>query len=166
MNMIHGRPMFAKVCIEGHLIVDFTCDDQMRIKFWSFTIRKPIELIPRSTIAIQQDQMMIEKLSKNITYSGLTREIMNFLRLCAILDPMQEIMSRSKSYGFTPRDSLKHVVQSKWQRMQQANNGPINNNSINNNNNNNGKLLIFLFRIVYSDYLVVFLFVEFVTIIF
>ena len=119
MNMVHGRPMFAKVCIEGHLIVDFIYNDQMRIKNWIFTIRKPIELIPRSTIAIQQDQMMIEKLSKNITYSGLTREIMNFLRLCAILDPMQEIMSRSKSYGLSPRESLKSVLHNKWQRIQQ-----------------------------------------------
>jgi LIM domain-binding protein 2 len=143
MNMIHGRPMFAKVCIEGHLIADFVYNDQMRIKNWIYTIRKPIELIPRSTIAIQQDQLMIEKLSKNITYSGLTREIMNFLRLCAILDPMQEIMSRSKSYGLSPRDSLKSVLHNKWQRIQQqqqqttqtitaSNSG--NNNNINLNN--------------------------------
>ena len=65
---------------------------------------------------------------------------MHFLRLCSILEPMQELMSRSKSYGLSPRESLKSVLHNKWQRIQQQQQqqqtGLV-------NNSNNGKIIIF-----------------------
>ena len=39
------------------------------------------------------------------------------LQLCVILEPMQELMSRHKAYGLTPRDCLKTTLFQKWQRM-------------------------------------------------
>lgn len=115
----------------------------MRIKCWIFSIRRGLELIPRSTIAIQNDPNMIDKLSKNITFSGLTRETLTFLKYCAILEPMQELMSRSKTYGLTPRDSLKTVVQTKWQRFNSSNiNATTSINHQNNNNNNNNNSIL------------------------
>ncbi|XP_071827953.1 LIM domain-binding protein 2-like isoform X3 [Apostichopus japonicus] len=112
----HGKPMFTKVCTEGRLVVEFTFDDMMRIRSWHFAIRQHRELIPRSVVAMQ-DPSMVEQLSKNITRQGLTSNTLNYLRLCVILEPMQELMSRHKAYNLSPRDCLKATLFEKWQRM-------------------------------------------------
>ncbi|KAK1804330.1 hypothetical protein P4O66_020348, partial [Electrophorus voltai] len=114
----HGKPMFTKVCTEGRLILEFAFDDLMRIKTWHFTIRQYRELIPRSVLAMHaQDPQLLEQLSKNITRMGLTNFTLNYLRLCVILEPMQELMSRHKTYSLSPRDCLKTCLFQKWQRM-------------------------------------------------
>ncbi|XP_044735571.1 LIM domain-binding protein 2 isoform X2 [Chrysoperla carnea] len=115
----HGKPMFTKVCTEGRLILEFTFDDLMRIKSWHFAVRTHRELIPRSVVGMhsQQDPGMIEQLSKNITRQGITNSTLNYLRLCVILEPMQELMSRHKAYALSPRDCLKTTLFQKWQRM-------------------------------------------------
>ncbi|XP_008825094.1 LIM domain-binding protein 2 isoform X4 [Nannospalax galili] len=114
----HGKPMFTKVCTEGRLILEFTFDDLMRIKTWHFTIRQYRELVPRSILAMHaQDPQVLDQLSKNITRMGLTNFTLNYLRLCVILEPMQELMSRHKTYNLSPRDCLKTCLFQKWQRM-------------------------------------------------
>lgn len=40
-----------------------------------------------------------------------------FFQLCVILEPMQELMSRHKTYNLSPRDCLKTCLFQKWQRM-------------------------------------------------
>lgn len=42
---------------------------------------------------------------------------LNSLQLCVILEPMQELMSRHKTYNLSPRDCLKTCLFQKWQRM-------------------------------------------------
>ncbi|KAI5624864.1 LIM domain-binding protein 2 [Silurus asotus] len=107
-----------QVCTEGRLILEFAFDDLMRIKTWHFTIRQYRELIPRSVLAMHaQDPQVLEQLSKNITRMGLTNFTLNYLRLCVILEPMQELMSRHKTYSLSPRDCLKTCLFQKWQRM-------------------------------------------------
>ncbi|XP_007230274.2 LIM domain-binding protein 2b isoform X3 [Astyanax mexicanus] len=114
----HGKPTFAKVCTEGRLILVFTFDDLMRIKTWHFTISHYSELIPRSVLAVHaQDPGALEQLSKNISRVGLSNLTLNYLRLCMILEPMQELMSRHKTYGLSPRDCLKTCLFHQWQRM-------------------------------------------------
>ncbi|CAG2105205.1 unnamed protein product [Medioppia subpectinata] len=107
------------VCTEGRLILEFTFDDLMRIKSWHFATRHHQELIPRGIVAMQaqQDPTILEQMSKNITRQGLTNSTLNYLRLCVILEPMQELMSRHKAYSLTPRDCLKTTLFQKWQRM-------------------------------------------------
>ncbi|XP_076372196.1 LIM domain-binding protein 2-like isoform X2 [Tachypleus tridentatus] len=108
------------VCTEGRLILEFTFDDLMRIKSWHFATRAHRELVPRSVVALQsqqQDPSLIEQLSKNITRQGLTNSTLNYLRLCVILEPMQELMSRHRAFGLSPRDCLKTTLFQKWQRM-------------------------------------------------
>jgi len=112
----HGKPMFTKVYTEGRLIVEFNFDDLLRIRSWHFAIRNHRELIPRSVIAMQEPGM-VETLSKNITRQGLTATTLNYLRLCVILEPMQELMSRHKAYALNPRDCLKTTLFQKWQKM-------------------------------------------------
>ncbi|KAK3863186.1 hypothetical protein Pcinc_031014 [Petrolisthes cinctipes] len=65
----------------------------------------------------QQDPGMVETLGKNITRQGITNHTLNYLRLCVILEPMQELMSRHKAYALSPRDCLKTTLFQKWQRM-------------------------------------------------
>ncbi|KAI5748498.1 hypothetical protein M8J77_026156 [Diaphorina citri] len=112
----HGKPMLTKVCTEGRLILEFTFDDLMRIKSWHFAVRQHRELVPR-TIVGMQDPSMLEQLTKNITRQGITNSTLNYLRLCVILEPMQELMSRHKAYALSPRDCLKTTLFQKWQRM-------------------------------------------------
>ncbi|XP_056596060.1 LIM domain-binding protein 2b isoform X3 [Triplophysa dalaica] len=118
MTTQHGKPTFTKVCTEGRLILVFTFDDLMRIKTWHFTITHYSELIPRSVLAVNaQDPGAVEQLSKNISRVGLTNLTLNYLRLCVILEPMQELMSRHKTYGLSPRDCLKTCLFNQWQRL-------------------------------------------------
>lgn len=116
----HGKPMYTKVCTEGRLILEFTFDDLMRIKSWHFAVRTHRELVPRSVLALQaanQDPSLLDQMSKNVTRQGITPATLNYLRLCVILEPMQELMSRHKAYALSPRDCLKTTLFQKWQRM-------------------------------------------------
>ncbi|XP_067879181.1 LIM domain-binding protein 1-like isoform X1 [Heterodontus francisci] len=118
MVTLHSKPIFTKVCTEGRLYLEFTFDDLMRVKNWHFNIRQNRELLSRSIFATHaQDPPMLEQLSNSITRSGLTNFTLNYLRLCVILEPMQELMSRHKTYNLSPRDCLKTCLFQKWQRM-------------------------------------------------
>eukprot|EP00095_Tigriopus_kingsejongensis_P010754 maker-scaffold277_size226016-snap-gene-1.29 protein:Tk10754 transcript:maker-scaffold277_size226016-snap-gene-1.29-mRNA-1 annotation:"lim domain-binding" len=108
---------FSKqVYTDGRLIVEFTFDDMMRIRSWHFAVRNHREMIPRSILAMQEPGM-VESLSKDITRQGMTSTTLNYLRLCVILEPMQELMSRHKAYALNPRDCLKTTLFQKWQKM-------------------------------------------------
>jgi LIM domain-binding protein 1 len=112
----HGKPIFTKVVTEGRLLLEFTFDDLMRIRSWHFMTHQHHELVPRSVVSMQEPAM-VEQLSQNITRQGLTNSTLNFLRLCVILEPMQELMCRHKVYGLSPRDCLKTTLFQKWQRI-------------------------------------------------
>ncbi|XP_048584666.1 LIM domain-binding protein 2 isoform X4 [Nematostella vectensis] len=125
----HIKPVYTKVCTEGRLILEFTFDDMMRIRNWHFTIMQHREMIPRNVVAMQ-DPGMLEQVSKNVTRQGMTNFTLNYLRqtqessyeekireLCVILEPMQELMSRHKTYNMNPRDCLKSTLFQRWQRM-------------------------------------------------
>ncbi|XP_074615293.1 LIM domain-binding protein 2-like isoform X2 [Acropora palmata] len=106
-----------QVCTEGRLLLEFTLDDLMRIRNWHFAIRHYTEMVPRNVIVGTQDPNFLEQLSKNITRQGMTNVTLNYLRLCVILEPMQELMSRHKTYNLNPRECLKSTLFQRWQRM-------------------------------------------------
>ncbi|CAH8544452.1 unnamed protein product [Heterobilharzia americana] len=116
MTMTMVRSIPVTVVVEGRLTLDFAFDDLMRIRSWIFLIRTHREMIMRSMLGIQ-DPAFLDQLSKNITRYGMTNTTLNFFRLCVILEPMQELMSRQKAYSLTPRDCLKTTLFQKWQRM-------------------------------------------------
>lgn len=115
----HGKPFYTKVCADARLILEFIYDDYMRIKSWHMTIKGHRELIPRTVIGttLPPDPMILDQITKNITRMGITNSTLNYLRLCVILEPMQELMSRHKAYALSPRDCLKTTLFQKWQRM-------------------------------------------------
>ncbi|CAF1402316.1 unnamed protein product [Adineta steineri] len=136
-----GKPSHIKVCTEGHFNIEFTFDDLMRIKSWHFSIKQHRELIPRSVVAIPNDSpAYLDQLSKNFTRHGLTLSMLNFLRLCEILEPMQEIMSRHKTTSFSPRDCLKTILHQRWSKTCSDTRPPAKTrrkrkNTVGNNNN-------------------------------
>jgi len=118
MTTHHGKRTFTKVCTDGRLTIEFTFDDLMRIRKWHFTVRCHNEFVQRNSLAsCPTGPTVMEEMSKNITRQGLTNYTLNYLRLCVILEPMQELMSRHKAYALNPRDCLKTTLFQKWQRM-------------------------------------------------
>ncbi|VEL22295.1 unnamed protein product [Protopolystoma xenopodis] len=114
MNMV--RPYPTTIFVEGRLTLDFTFDELMRIRSWTFQIRNHRELIMKSMLGVQEPNFL-DQLSKNLTRCGVTNNTLNFLRLCVILEPMQELMSRQKAYSLNPRDCLKTTLFQKWQKL-------------------------------------------------
>lgn len=111
----HIKPIPTRVITDGHLMVEFTFDQMSRIRLFSFDIRGHCELILRQ--AILHEHQVLDKLSINITRRGITQETLNYLKLCEILEPMKEIMSRQKDCKIEPRDCLRNCLFQKWQRM-------------------------------------------------
>ncbi|VDK32242.1 unnamed protein product [Taenia asiatica] len=102
MNMI--RPSPATVFVDAQFTLGFTLDELMRIRNWTFQIRSHRELIVRSVLGVQ-DPMVFEQISKNVTRSGILANTLHFLRLCVILEPMQELMSRQKFQNISPQSN-------------------------------------------------------------
>lgn len=114
----YGKPSEAKVMTDGHLSLEFNFDDFMRIRNWKFQIRDNVELIPRSILnESKSETSKIDELTTNITECGLSPSTLQYLRIGVILEPMQELMSRQKSNGMNPRDSLKSALYDKWQNQ-------------------------------------------------
>ncbi|XP_039252008.2 LIM domain-binding protein 2-like [Styela clava] len=111
----HMKPVPTKICTEGHLVLEFSYDDLMRIRMWHFEIHNHSELIPKQVML--QEPAMLEKLSTSITKQGMSSSTINYLKLCVILEPMKEVMSRQKTYNIDPRDCLRNCLFQKWQRM-------------------------------------------------
>ena len=125
----HGRPMFCKICTEGSLQIEFCApilgDDgslgTLRIKTWTFTIRRHHELVPRSVLACIQDPSLIDQLTKNITKMGFTSPTLNFLKISSILEPMQELMARHKVWGVQPpKECLRVAVVQRVQALRMS----------------------------------------------
>ncbi|VDD82117.1 unnamed protein product [Mesocestoides corti] len=121
MNMI--RPFPTTVVVEAQFSLGFTLDELMRIRTWTFQIRSHRELIMRSMLGIQ-DPALFEQVSKNVTRSGIMANTLHFLRLCVILEPMQELMSRQKFQNLSPRECLRNTLMQRWKRITSMQNQP------------------------------------------
>ena len=106
--------LLTQVYAEGHLMVDFTADEYMRIRLWHFAIRSHVEYIPKQFP--MQNPTMIEDFCKNVTRQGLTSAMLNYLKMCVIFEPMKELMSRQRTYNMEPRDCLRNYLFMKWQK--------------------------------------------------
>ena len=115
MIMHHAKLVPTKVFVEGHFAAEFSADELMRMRSFHFTIRNHVEFIPKQ--APMQNPAMLDDLCKNVTRVGLTSSLLNFLKMCVILEPMKELMSRQKTYNMDPRDCLRNCLFQKWSRM-------------------------------------------------
>lgn len=76
------------MCAEGRLVLEFVCDDYMRIKTWNMSVRQHRELIPKSLVAMhaniqqqQPDLAMLDQISTSVTRNGITISTLNYLRV-------------------------------------------------------------------------------------
>uniref|UniRef100_A0A915IZ94 LIM interaction domain-containing protein n=1 Tax=Romanomermis culicivorax TaxID=13658 RepID=A0A915IZ94_ROMCU len=127
----HDSPYYMQVQTNGRLVCEFaypianhiqTPDDTApRIKTWDFLVIDHIELIPRDELqnpAIMQNFDMC----KSVTRHGILPAILNYLRLCYILEPMQELMAHYRIHEqapngqtmLSPQECLKRVAFQKF----------------------------------------------------
>lgn len=112
----YGKPSDMKVQTDGHLSIEFSFDEYMRIRNWKFNIKDNTELVPKSSVLeCKADQTKIEELAASVTEHGFSPATLQYLRIGVVLQPMQEIMSFQKSFGMSPRDAFKSVLVEKWQ---------------------------------------------------
>ncbi|XP_062502477.1 LIM domain-binding protein 2-like isoform X2 [Corticium candelabrum] len=117
MIATHTKPTLSKVFTEGKLMLEFGYDELARIRTWHFFVRGHREMIPRNFVALnQRNQAALEQLSENVTRQGFTDSTLKYMNLCAILQPMQELMSQNKAYSISPRECLKTTLFQKWQQ--------------------------------------------------
>lgn len=114
MAMHHIKPVMTKIYVEGQFMAEFSADEFMRMRSWHFAIRNHTEFIPKQAL---QHSGMLDDLCKNITRVGLTSAVLNFLKMCVILEPMKELMSRQKTYKLDPRECLKNCLFQKWSQI-------------------------------------------------
>uniref|UniRef100_A0A915AH03 LIM interaction domain-containing protein n=2 Tax=Parascaris univalens TaxID=6257 RepID=A0A915AH03_PARUN len=89
-----------------------------RIRQWNIELRHCQEFVLRD-VNMLQDSETQEKLKMSITRTGMTQITLNYLKLCVILEPMQVLMSQSKSHNIAPRESLKQTLFQAHAKMQQ-----------------------------------------------
>ncbi|RNA29884.1 LIM domain-binding 2 isoform X1 [Brachionus plicatilis] len=119
MNCKMGRPMYAKLCVEGTLMLECVLEasmpqaagslilDTIKIKNFTFAIKRHQELIPRSAFCGLRDNNQLDKLSANIAKAGLVPSAVKYLKICSVLEPMQELMLRHKMSAQAPRECLR-----------------------------------------------------------
>lgn len=155
-----NMPMCVIVHTEGHLKLDFVSNssDALVIRSWRFYTNQCREYIDRSMTGLSNAYLV-----EPVTRYGLTKQTLSFLKLCMIMEPMQELMILHKQTKIDPRSCLKHILVNKYKyksledsrtppikkrkrrtpavtgvtKKGKANNVNNSNGNINNNNNNN-----------------------------
>ncbi|VDM38835.1 unnamed protein product [Toxocara canis] len=121
----HEKPVLSEsdlsqVHTECKLMCEFMFDETYgyRIRQWNIELRHCQEFVLRD-VNMLQDSETQEKLKMSITRTGMTQITLNYLKLCVILEPMQVLMSQSKSHNIPPRESLKQTLFQAHAKMQQ-----------------------------------------------
>jgi len=116
----HTKPVYGIVTTDGRLSLEFTFEEQMRIKNWHFLIRGAHEMIPKTICqsAYSTDgPAAISEICRLVTRSGLSNSTLNFLRLCNIMEPMTELFTFHKTFRMDPRECLKNCLYQKWNKI-------------------------------------------------
>lgn len=109
---ITGMPSNHGVVVhtEGHLNIDFVSNnfDSLSIKAWRFYTRRSHEYINRAiltTLGLPNNY-----LAEPITRQGLTQSTISYLKMCMIMEPMQELMYHYKLTKMDPRSCLRKLL--------------------------------------------------------
>lgn len=102
---------------EGHLALDFVSNnfDNFSIKSWRFYIKGCREYIDRSlvnTIGLTHSNHHNSNhlLAEPITRQGITKSTITYLKMCMIMEPMQELMFQHKQTKLDPRACLRKFL--------------------------------------------------------
>lgn len=92
---------------EGRLSLDFVDNDgELLIKSWKFYTKFCREFVDRSMFSPMMHSTTIEP----VTRQGLTRNTLNYLKMCMIIEPLQDIMSLHKQSRQDPSTCLKNFL--------------------------------------------------------
>ncbi|CAG5080433.1 Oidioi.mRNA.OKI2018_I69.PAR.g9587.t1.cds [Oikopleura dioica] len=118
----HTKPTYCVIQSDGRLTVEFNLEDNMRIKSWNFYIRAAHELVPKGYNPMDGQQQM-QEFGRPVSRGGISSATLNFLKLCSIMEPMQELFSFHKTFRMEPRECLKNCLFQKWSRIMQPTDG-------------------------------------------
>lgn len=107
---------------EGHLIVDFVSNtyDSLSIKSWKFFTKNCREYIDRSMTAMGSNVYLAEP----ITRQGLTKSTISYLKMCMIMEPMQELMLQNRQTRMDPRSCLRKYLFDRFKFSSTTDNRP------------------------------------------
>lgn len=110
-NIISSNPSNVFVHTEGHLMLNFVSNnsnpDALLIRTWKFYTRRCREFIDRSITSVKLPQAI---LAEPITRQGLTKSTIHYLKMCTIMEPMQDIMSHNRQTHLDPRSCLRSYL--------------------------------------------------------
>lgn len=97
---------------EGHLILDFVCNnyDTLSIKSWKFYTKSCREYVDRTMSALGSHVYLGEP----ITRQGLTKSTLSFMKMCMIMQPMQDIMLQHRETEMDPRSCLRKYLYDRY----------------------------------------------------
>lgn len=101
--------MYVVVHTEGHLSLEFVTNsfDTLVIKSWRFYANQCHEYIDRSmTTTGLSNAYLVEP----VTRFGLTKSTIAYLKMCMIMEPMQDLMVHHRKTQMDPRACLKHLL--------------------------------------------------------
>jgi hypothetical protein len=95
---------------EGHFVLDFVSNniDNLSIKSWRFYTKCSREYIDRSLL--NTIGMPNNYLAEPITRQGITKSTITYLKMCMIMEPMQELMFQHKQTKLDPRSCLRKLL--------------------------------------------------------
>lgn len=108
------QPSGLVVQTEGRLILDFVSNsfEPLLIKSWQFFTKDCRDFIDKSLLTAIgfPNPLHLEP----ATRLGLTKSTISYLKMCMIIEPMQEVMSHHKQSTMGPRECLRHMLFDKY----------------------------------------------------
>lgn len=104
---------YVVVHTEGHLSLEFVGNsfDSLVIRSWRFYANQCHEYIDRSMTNGLPSAFLVEP----VTRFGLTKSTVAYLKMCMIMEPMQDLMIHHRQTKLDPRSCLKHLLQDRYQ---------------------------------------------------
>lgn len=114
VSVNHTANQSVVVHTEGQLILDFVSNslDSLLIKSWKFNTRGCREYIDRSMTAmgLPNNHFLVEP----VTRQGLTKSTISYLKMCMIMEPMQDLMFQHIQTKMDPRSCLRKLLFEKF----------------------------------------------------
>jgi hypothetical protein len=111
-HLVTDTLMYVVVHTEGHLSLEFVGNnlDNLVIKSWKFYASQCREYIDRSLTAMGLPSTM---LIEPTTIQGFPKSTISYLKICSILEPMQDIMAQHRQSNMDPKSCLKKFLYDK-----------------------------------------------------
>uniref|UniRef100_A0A6G1S8G7 LIM domain-binding protein 2 n=1 Tax=Aceria tosichella TaxID=561515 RepID=A0A6G1S8G7_9ACAR len=123
-HIVTDTLMYVVVHTEGSLSLEFVGNslDNLVIKSWRFYANQCREYIDRSLTAMGLPSTM---LIEPTTIQGFPKSTISYLKICSILEPMQDIMAQHRQSNMDPKSCLKKFLYDKHRFISEEENKVI-----------------------------------------